>query len=141
MSNGRDTVVLDSHGPKLSTYIGRTIMPYAIRWVSAAVGLGLSAFLSACVPETATAIESPDGRERYELFCPEGTTQCMHDAHEACGKGFVVDYSRGDDYLETNYSTSSHATAMGNSAFGSSSGHSITRKRREVTMRITCKKR
>jgi hypothetical protein len=141
MSNGPHRVMLDSHGPKLSIYIGRKSRPYAIRWSSAAVGLGISALSSACLPATATAIESPDGRERYELSCPEGTSQCMYDAHDACGRGFVIDESRGEDYLETNSSGIAHVTSLGNSAFASSSGRSITKKRREVTMLITCKKR
>jgi hypothetical protein len=95
----------------------------------------------ACTPESATRIESPDGVERYELFCPEGASQCMHDARDACGGAFAVDYTHGDDYLETNSSGTAHATQIGNSAFATSSGHSVTRKRREVTLRVTCKKK
>lgn len=95
----------------------------------------------ACTPESATRIESPDGVERYELFCPEGASHCMHDARDACGGPFAVDYTHGDDYLETNSSGTAHATQIGNSAFATSSGHSVTRKRREVTLRVTCKKK
>lgn len=105
----------------------------------AAVFIGLSLAV-ACVPETATQIESPDGREKYELFCPEGAKQCMHDAHEACGGSFVIDYTHGDDYLETNSTGRSSAVRIGDGVFGESSGRAVTRKRREVTMRVTCKK-
>lgn len=93
-----------------------------------------------CVPESATRIESPDGVERYELFCPAGASQCMHDAREACGGPFAVDYTHGDDYLETNSTGNVQATRIGDTAIGTSSGHSVTRKRREVTLRVTCKK-
>jgi hypothetical protein len=98
----------------------------------------LPLFVIACLPETAERIESPDGRERYELVCPGGTAQCMHDAKAACPDGYAIDYSHGEAYQE-HESTSTGYVSRDGWATGRSEG--TTRTRREVTIRITCRHR
>jgi hypothetical protein len=105
-----------------------------MRWTTSLLLLPLLA----CLPETAERIESPDGRERYELVCPGGTAQCMRDAKAACSDGYVIDYSHGEAYQD-HESTSSGYVSRDGWAVGQSEG--TTRTRREVTLRITCRHR
>ncbi len=76
----------------------------------------------------------------------------MRDAREACGGAFVLDDTSGSDYLETTYTGYAQHTLGGESTtYGGTSRHaltgesrttgrSVTRKRRAVTLRVTCKK-
>ena len=83
-------------------------------------------FLAGCLPGTATSIESPAGTERYELVCPEGAVQCMHDAGKVCGSaGFTIESRHANDYVEQ--LTDERARPR-------------THVRREVVMRVSCQK-
>lgn len=95
----------------------------------------LALALVACTPESASPVEFPGGADGYSLVC-RSVEECMRDAREACGGGFVVRGSNSGDVDVAE--TRGHATRLGGATFSES--RTTVRQVHQVRMLVRCRR-